>query len=509
MSEEAANVQPLTDAQVDVIMSTLNSHVSRRNFANLAGFQYGTDRDVWTVAGYPKSSELEGKEGFQRYLGYYERNELAGRIVDKFAKDTWSKEHVLVEKDVEESELGKAYEELSKRLGLTSKYLRGDILGRVGHYSVLFIGFRGDSTDADLKNEAPAATQSSDILYVTAFSEWSASIKTVEDDPTNERFGLPKTYEIDLSGDLSGARESGESVRGSGVDAGPSGTLTEVHHSRIIHLAEGLLQNDVFGRPALQRGLNRLIDMQKVSASTGEAFWQIVDRILAAKLDPNSQISQPDLDKLGEKLEEIMHDLRRQFIGQGVELEWKGGEAPDPSKAADMYFTLLAVSGDYPKRVFIGNETGERASSEDLKAYFGTVGERRTNYAEVSFVREFIDKVGGALPDPESEENGYEVIWEPLFTESAKDIAETNRINAEAARALAGIGGDPAALVGIDTEGNVRLLELDPDETEPEVDVDTSTDEPDDGSDDNDTDDESDDAANAGAGKLRRFTRST
>ena len=72
-------------------------------------------------------------------------------------------------------------------------------------------------------------------------------------------------------------------------------------------------------------------------------------------------------------------------------------------------------------------------------------------------LRPFIDKLIeiGGLPKPGRE--GYEVVWPPLFQESEKEMAEANKLRAEAAKALTPVGGDPAELVEIDAERNVWL----------------------------------------------------
>jgi len=76
------------------------------------------------------------------------------------------------------------------------------------------------------------------------------------------------------------------------------------------------------------------------------------------------------------------------------------------------------------------------ASSEDKSNWLNLIQARREEYAELQIVRPFVDRCieYGALPRPK-EEGGYSVIWEDLFAQSDKELAEVGRTRAEALRA--------------------------------------------------------------------------
>jgi len=130
---------------------------------------------------------------------------------------------------------------------------------------------------------------------------------------------------------------------------------------------------------------------------------------------------------------------------------------PNPSDAADLYFTLIAAGSAIPKRLLFGSETGERASSEDAKTYLGMISERQTQHAEPRILRPFVDRMIdiAVLPRPK---NGYEVVWPTLFEESERDQAEANKLRADAAKSLTPMGGDPIELIEIDDERNIWLV---------------------------------------------------
>ncbi len=413
----------------------------RFNFLRQAGLQFKGIRDIYTSAGYI----AEGAESFDNYWSLYERDPVAGRIVDMPPKTTWRTPPDVVEgegADEQETDFEKAWLAMTVRLKLWRHFERVDRLSRVGRYAVLLLGVR-EADDMALRRPMEKMLGPEDLLYLQAYAEKYAEIKTWESDPTSPRFGLPASYEIHLSSGVSGFKGKGKKV--------------PVHHSRIIHVAEDPLVDDVFGRPALKRALNVLADLLKVTASTGEAYWQLASRVLQGKIDPTAEMKDGAVEKMGEDLEAIVHDLRRQFIGQGVELGWLGGEVPKPSEAIEMYKSMTGVASGIPARILFGSEQGQLASSQDERSYFGMVNERQEQHAEPNILRAFIDRLIEFGLLPEAGKEGYTVIWPPLFELSDKDVAEANWTRAKAAKELTPMGGDPMTLVEVDAERNVWL----------------------------------------------------
>lgn len=417
--------------------------LSRLAFAQRAGFQYGSKRDIYEVAGYI----AQGQEEFDDYWGFYDRNEIAGRIVDMAPKGTWKTPPEIVEPDVDPEKptpFMADFSALAERLRLWHYFERADRLSRIGRYGVLFIGVPGE--DMALKEEMPTLRGPDDVLYLSAFSEKAAAIKSFVRDTGDPRFGLPLMYELDFS---------------TATDTTSTSRKMMVHHSRVIHIAEDLLDDEVYGRPVLKRLLNRLSDLEKVTASTGESYWQMAARILTGEIDPDAAVSETTLDNLGGALEEMVHDLRRQFISEGVKLSWLDSTPADPGSAADLFMTLIAAGAGIPKRILFGSETGERASTEDQKTWYSSINERQEQHAEPSILRAFIDRLGAynAMDLPKA---GYDVVWPTLFEEPESLIADANLKRAETAKALTPVGGDPMELVEVDEERNVWIRSTPP-----------------------------------------------
>jgi hypothetical protein len=324
------------------------------------------------------------------------------------------------------------------------------------------IGLSDVEEDGDLAGPVESG-RDLDVIYLSQYAEGDVDVDKWDTDHGSERFGLPEVYKIDPT-----AYATDFPITG-----------FKVHHSRVIHIAEDLLSNDVYGRPALKRVINRLFDLEKVCAATGEAYWQIAAKILVATIDPDAQVSDAELEKLGEAMEEIMHDLRRQIASRGGEFDWLGGTTPDPSDPADLLMTLIASAAGYPKRILFGSETGERASTEDQKTYLGNVRERQEQFAEPTVLREFIDRLIEWQVIKAPGDGEYDVEWPTLFEVPEKDEAEVDKLRADAAKAITPVGGDPSRLVTISDEGRLKLRAMEEEDSATEIEDEEGPDLPD------------------------------
>lgn len=452
MSDEA-DVKVGASEDKGTRLAALQQIISRSRLGRLAGVQYGGLRDIYTVAGYPH----QGKVLFEHYWGLYTRGDVAGRIVDMPASTTWKTPPSVQEEGmdpVEGTEFTQAFGKLAKRLKLWSYLQRLDRLCGVGQYAVMFIGVRGVNDNA-LKTPLQRVSKPEDLIYLSVYSEKHAPIYNWVTDAGDERFGMPMQYKL---------ISSTEQVNGTA-----KGIELFVHASRVLHAAEGVLEDDTFGRPRLERPLNRLFDLDKVASSTGEAYWQQVTQILQAKIDQDHEITEAELKDLDDKLSEMTHDLRRTFYGRGIDLSYLNTTTPNVSQVGDFYFSLIAGATGIPKRILFGSELGELASTQDQANYMGMISERQEHFAEPALLRAFIDRciAINALPTPKKDGGEYKIVWPPLFEDSAKDRAQVNLYHAQTAAALTPVGGNPRELVQVTDEGDVELIEREPDEPLP------------------------------------------
>ncbi len=390
-------------------LAALSDLTRRAGLSSTLGQQFGGDRDLYSALGYKKHLRYDD------YYSIYDRDHIAGRIVNMPASSTWRNTPDVKEDDDEENNTSfeQGWQDLSKRLRIWHYLERVDRLAGIGHYAVLVIGVRGNGNLSD-PLEPGSLSQPGDIIYLSPFSENNAEIHRWVTDPGDPRFGKPYSYMVDFAGDFKHSGYTGFSV----------GTQ-EVHHSRVLHVAEELLEDEVFGRPRLKRVLNLFYDLAKVAGGSAEMFWQGAFQGLHANVNEDQDFKPdgPEADKMTEELDEYIHGLRRYIRTKGMDIKTLGGQPIDPKGIFDVIMSLTAGATGIPKRILLGAEQGELASSQDQTNFNSHIAERQQHFAEPMMLRPFIDKLIelGALPQPVEE---YDIEWPNLFALDDKEKAE-------------------------------------------------------------------------------------
>jgi hypothetical protein len=279
------------------------------------------------------------------------------------------------------------------------------------------------------------------IIYLSVFGEKDTQIKEYEKDPGNERFGLPLVYEIDLG--RIGDQRLGKKL---------------VHHSRVIHVAEDLLTDDIHGRPRLQRVYNRLDDLEKIIGGGAEATWKLIYQGMVVSAKEGYSLEDSDAE-IKAKAEELLHGLQRVLALDGADVTMLGGQVVDPSGLFEIIASLIAAASGIPKRILFGSERGELASTTDHETWAGQIASRQTRFAEPQMLRPFIDWCihNGALPQPKS--GTYEIEWPSLFEMSDKEKMEIAEKKANVIKSLAPAGAVELLITPEETRELVDLPE--------------------------------------------------
>ena len=383
-----------------------NSYPAQQNITPRGLFRRDTfdgRRDMYKVLGYP--DVLYPEDYFRRY----ERQDVARRLIDAYPEAIWNEPPIIQEEeDVgENTAFETEYALLAKRLSLYNMFMRLDKLSRLGHYAVLFIGL-ADGLDPSM----PAGRVSGQALvsFLMPFSERSACITEYDQDLNSDRYGQPLMYRL----------QAASSYNTTGRSTEVTGRSFDVHHSRVLHVADGLLHNNVYGVPALKSVYNRLLDLEKVVGGGSEMFW--INGRGGLALDAELQVDIGDNEALTEKINDYVHNLSRFIITKGMDIKTLEYSVADPSNHVSVLLDLIASATGIPKRMLIGSERGELASTQDESNWLTRISERRTNYCEGMFVRAFISRMidVGALPSVVD----YEVVWSPLVSEDEQSKAD-------------------------------------------------------------------------------------
>ena len=404
------------EAKKKEMVQTLGAVAVRASIAQRLGKSFGDERDIYEALGYTKTPT------YSDYVARYYRQDIARAVIDKPVRASWRKPPELseitqtvegadTETALEDTAFEKEWDALTSKLRVFHYFSRADRLAGIGAYSVLLLGF--DDKSETLADEIAKA---GDLLYMMPYSMANATVNEYETDHTNPRYGKPKVYNIAM-----------KSADGTG------GMTKPVHWSRVLHVAEDLLEDENEGLPRLQSVLNRLQDLDLVVGGSAEMFWRGAFPGYNFKVDPDAQVSKQDMADLQDEIEEYMHGLKRYIRGLGMSVEDLAMQVADPSNHVDVIVTLIAAAEGIPKRILLGSERGELASTQDEKNWNDTVAARQKEYCEAVVLRPFVDRLieFGVLPKCA---NGYNVEWPELGAPSTKEVAEVGAIVAKAVR---------------------------------------------------------------------------
>lgn len=379
----------------------LSAIAVRASIAARLGKSFSDDRDVYEALGYPKQPT------WKDYMARYKRQDVARAVIKLPVDASWRKIPIITESEDDETEFEKRWNDIVDARRIFHYLGRVDRLARVGTYSILLLG---TDDSAGFEEELTGARE---LLYMTPYSQENATIASYVEDTKNPRYGLPETYSITMK--RAGIAQS---------------STRSVHWSRVIHVAEECLEDDVEGTPQLQAILNRLHDIERVSGGSAEMFWRGGFPGLALKKDPEATIGSQSLDDLEDEMEEYLHGLKRYLRLQGMDIQSLAPQVADPSNHVGMLLDLISVATRIPKRILMGSERGELASSMDEQNWLDVVDARRRDHCEPVVLRPFIDRLirVGILPEPR---DGYTVNWPNLVAKGEKEQAEIGEIRSK------------------------------------------------------------------------------
>lgn len=379
-----------------------NEHSAwRQMLARFLGMGAGAvGRDTWGAFGWPM------QVGPHQMWTMYLRNGVAHRIVRAFPQATWA-EVPIIRDEAGSSEEERVRDKITGELRPNSDYSpfvhavgklfrsmrvlryleRADRLSGIGQFGVLLMGFRnGDSREPlepNVKNE---------LIYLAAYGEPNVTISEFDEDRNSPRYGLPKFYSLSSGNQQDGGRSRYRST-------------IVAHHSRVIHVSEILEQDEVFGTPALLPVYNLLLDLEKVTGAGAEAFWFNARGGMSITADKDAKMTPEDIGDMKQQADDFENQLRRILALRGAEAKMLATTIADPKSNVETILDQIAGAKGMPKRILIGSERGELASSQDESNWDRRVDERQRNYATPTVLMPFVETMisTGNLPQPKGE----------------------------------------------------------------------------------------------------------
>lgn len=385
------------------------------------GLMYRTHNDTRKldeVFGYKQTLAPED------YWIRYKRQHIAKRIVEIFPKKAWLHMPEVTDKpeEQEESIFEKEVIELVKRKKLQQYIKRADILSCLGRYSVIYIGIAGTEDPKEPLEDTNLTLD--DISFISTYSEENAVIESLDMDKYSESYGNPLIYQL-----KTGTHSSSDS--GSIIMQKPD-ALMRVHASRIIHIAQGALENEVYGTPYLEDVYDILIDLLKITGGSSETFYLNSRGGLSVNIKEGRMVTSES--SLVTSITEYVNEMTRVLVTQGAEINTIEHSVADPTPNFNMLISTIAGAKGIPVRILLGSERGELASTQDKKNFNEAVKERQTDFCENQILRPLIDffiRVG-VLSQPIDDD--YSVIWDDLYEVDEKDEAEITLKRSQAIR---------------------------------------------------------------------------
>lgn len=360
------------------LLANINDSLSRLALMS-SGTSHEGRRDFYEIFGWSRTINVRD------FRFEAERGSIASRVVCAYPEAVWANPPLIIENpdDQERNSFEASFDKLAEDLNLWHYLNRADRLAQIGRFSLLLIGIADGQT-----LEKPASKGLP--VYLMPFGEDCVEIEEVEEDPSSPRYGKPKTYLVQV-----------------GIEGVGNGSeLKTIHHSRVLHIAERTLDNDIYGKPILEPIYDILMDLKKVLGGSAEGFFFNSSSNLHVNAETGANIKDPEQTK--SDLEDLQHKINRVVRTQGMDLKVLNAPMNSPKDIFNALISIIGGTTGIPQRILLGSERGELSSNQDQNAWDSRVEERRQNFVAPQILRQLLDKLEaiGAMKIPEG------ISWE-------------------------------------------------------------------------------------------------
>lgn len=397
-------------------------------FSRTASNRNKNERELAVECGYAEDSDLTS----QWYYQSYKRWGISARVVDLWPDECWAVYPEIYEtEDKDQTPFEKVLTAVARKT-LAFHYLhRIDRLSGIGQFGILLLGLDdgGDLSTAPpginpiTGERKPDATNVANLNYIRAFDQTLVKVQKFDSDFRSPRYGFPTVYSIQFE---SVNNTDNDNVGGVNPPTAstPRGTQ-KIHWTRIIHVADNCMASEIFGVPRQRPVADYLHDIRKVAGSSAEMFFKggFPGYAFEAYPDQAGDPSTSD-EEIAEQMLKYQRGFQRylsSFQGKWNSLQ---PQVANPDKHLDWYVTMICATIGVPKRIFLGSESGQLASTQDDTVWRARCTARQKVYLEPKLLRPFVDRLIalGVLPKPQLED--YTVQWRDLRALSDKERAE-------------------------------------------------------------------------------------
>lgn len=370
---------------------------------------------------------------FPQLYRMWDRNSLATAGVSRIASTIWRDDPAIHagEDTHQETAQEAAIRQHFENRRLWSKMADAYQRSLVGDFAIAILRVADGRQWNEPVGRVPGVSGLWDIIPA-----WESQIEVADwdQDPTSLRYGEPAMYQFN------------EVQVDDGRTRGAVRSLS-IHPDRVLVLSS---TGDMFGRSVLRAGFNDLITYEKVIGSGGEGFWKAARSSLSLDVSPDVRLADladtlgVSVAELPDKIDDVVADwiagYDKSLMLQGIKPTSIGVTLPsNPEQYYNGPLQAFAASIDCPSKVLIGNQTGERASTEDMKSWQATCASRR-NREVMPVLRDMVQRlqIWGALPVSD-----WVVQWSDLTEPTGADKLAGAKTMAEINAASVGLGDTP------------------------------------------------------------------
>lgn len=382
-------------------MTAIKNQASRALSDIFPGYFPAAKHDIYKDFGYPEQVT------FDLSYAMYCRNGLAKAAVEETILKSWETNPEIWETTkAKESKLESDIRQRFSDVRIWQALAEADRRSMVGGYSGAVLRLADSKRFVEPVDTVPGGLMG----LVEVIPAWSGQL-TVSEWDTDERspnYGQPKMFSFN------------EALIGKAQTVGQQRQFL-VHPDRVIvWSADGTIHS----RSALEPGFNSLLAMEKIEGAGGEGFWK------NAKASPVLSIENAtDLNSMAQAMGVHATDVADEMHGaverynkgfdamlllQGIKATTLGITLPSPEHFFAIALQSFCASLGIPQKIMVGNQNGERASTED-KAAWNAKGNARRNNVLRPLLMEFINRLErfGIIP-----ERDWHLNWADL-TESS------------------------------------------------------------------------------------------
>jgi len=196
----------------------------------------------------------------------------------------------------------------------------------------------------------------------------------------------------------------------------------------------------------MQPVYNRLVDLRKLYGGSAEMYWKGAFPGLAIETHP--QLGGDvviDSAAMKTQMEQYMNGLQRYLSLVGQSANSLAPQVVDPTSHINTQIEAICVRLGIPKRIFMGSERGELASSQDDSTWNDRLRHRQSMFITPRLIVPFVDRLitFGVLPEPKS----YYVKWPDLEALTEQEQATVAVTKTEALTKYSSGGGESIMIV--------------------------------------------------------------